>query len=101
MGQVELTDAQIGPVRLWLVYSRDGKVLQLFKGVRGDVLKGAERAYPDRGPYTITEAVDCPLNDVVFAVTLAHGDWICTQFAMLAQAMNPLVRGVPDGHFRH
>jgi hypothetical protein len=98
VGKVELTDAKIEPVRLWIVFDCHGNVLQLFKGVRADGEKGAERAYPERGPYRLAEAVDCSLPSVEFAVLLAQGDWACTQFAMLAQAMNPIQ---PAGRFRH
>jgi hypothetical protein len=100
VGKVELTDAEIQPVRLYVVYSRDNKPLQFFKGTHKDALAGGERAYPERKPFTAVEAVDCPAADVQFILNVAQGDWVCTQFAMLAQAMNPIQR-VPGGNFRH
>jgi len=94
MGKVIELDAGEVP-RLWVVYGETGRPLQLFKGKKAEAEEGASKAYPLRAPFKVVEAVDCLASDVAFVTSLAFGEWLITQFAMIAQMTSQVQRVVP------
>ena len=84
MGKV--IELEPSDVRLWIVYDANDRAMQLFKGPKGEAAGAAEKTYPGRGPFRVVEMVDALTGDIERVTALALADWVCTQFAMIAQA---------------
>jgi hypothetical protein len=99
MGKIEPVTPEV--LLVYIIYGNTDRPLFLFKGTREQAEQMAQNVYPQRAPFRVVEAVDCTQSDVAFVVNLAHADFICTQFTLLAGATARVQPVMPGRLIKH